>query len=98
MKHGGSKPPPIYSKYVNFNNFWWDCLISTYLVYMDSEFGTTGYINVHVSHKTITCVLNGAFSQKSRGSAQIYLPQLFEIDAEILNFRTSLKIRFYITI
>jgi len=31
---------------------------------MDSELGTTGYINVHVSHKTITGVLNGAFSQK----------------------------------
>src|SRR6218665_3421491 len=30
---------------------------------------------------------------KSRGSAQIYLLQSFEIDAEILNLRTSLKIR-----
>src|SRR6218665_1639199 len=67
MKHGGSKPPPTYSKYVNFNNFSWDCLILTYLVCIDSEFGTTGYINVHVSHKTITGVINGAFSQKVWG-------------------------------
>src|SRR6218665_579572 len=34
-----------------------------------------------------------AHFHKSRGSAQIYLLQSFEIDAEILNLRTSLKIR-----
>jgi len=89
MKHGGSKPPLIYSKYENFNNFCSDCLTVTYLLFMDSELETTGYINVDVSHKTITGVLNGAFSQ-------IYMLQSFEIDAEILNLRTSLKIRFYI--
>jgi len=53
--------------------------------------GTTGYINVHVSYKSITGVMNGVFSQKSRGSAQIYLLQSFEIDTEILNLRTSFE-------
>src|SRR6218665_3946093 len=101
MKHGGSKPSPIYSKYVNFNNFRWDCLILTYLVCVDSEFGTTGYINVpvHVSHKTITGVVNGAFSQKLGGLLKyICSSHLKSTHAEILNLRTSLKIRFYITI
>src|SRR6218665_3049782 len=98
MKHGGSKPPPIYSKYVNFNNFWWDCLILTYLVCMDSELGATGYINVHVSPTNHHWRHKWRVFTKSRGSAQIYLLQSFEIGAEILNLRTSLKIRFYITI
>src|SRR6218665_3751532 len=47
-------------KYVSSANF-------TKMVCIDSEFGTTGYINVHVSHKTITGVINGAFSQKVGG-------------------------------
>ena len=94
MKQGGSKPPPIYSKYANFNNFWWDCLMLTYWVCIDSEFGTTGYINVHVSYKTITGVMNGAFSQKVGGLLKYNCSN----HAKILNMRINLKIRFYITI
>jgi len=44
---------------------------------MDSELLTTCYINVHVSYKTITGLMNGAFSQKVGVCSNIFAPVIW---------------------
>jgi len=74
MRWGWSKLPRANAKYVNCYNFWWDCPILIYLVCLDSQWRTTSYINVYVSHKIISGIRNGTILQKWGGVLKYSAP------------------------